>query len=228
MDSRLHRALTVLLVFHYSLFISAAQSQPDWRDSLTVLNQLIAKQPSSTDLRLRKAAVNIELNQWDYAIDEYSRVLEMEPANLSALYFRAYANNHERRYDLARRDYEAFLAIMPKHFEAQMGLAMVKRKLNRPQEAIDDLNTLVQLFPDSALAYAARAAYESERQQYDLALFDWDEALRLQPSNTDFLVSKVEVLLAMKRKREARRLLHQAIDAGTPAAALSEWLQRCR
>lgn len=228
MDRGLHRTLTALVILHASLIIGVAQPQPNWRDSLNTLNQLIAQQPASTDLRLRKAAVNIELNQWEYAIDEYTRVLDMEPANLSALYFRAYANNHERSYDLARRDYEAFLARMPKHFEAQLGLAMVKRNLDRSQEALDDLNTLVQLFPDSAVAYAARAAFEAEHQQYDLALFDWDEALRLQPANTDFLVSKVDVLLAMKRKHEARRLLRQAIAAGTPAAALTEWLERCK
>ena len=52
---------------------SYAQTAQQWRDSLSVLNSLIDRQPRSTDLRLRKAAVNIQLGQWDYAAGAYSQ-----------------------------------------------------------------------------------------------------------------------------------------------------------
>jgi tetratricopeptide (TPR) repeat protein len=78
---------------------------------------------------------------------------------------------------------------------------MVKRNLKRTTEAMDHLNTLVELFPDSAMAYAARASMEAEQKQYDLALFDWDEALRLQPDNADFKASKAEVEAKRKGKK---------------------------
>ena len=55
-----------------------AQTARQWRDSLTALNRLIDNQPQSTDLRLKKAAVNIELEQWEYAIEEYGRVLGID------------------------------------------------------------------------------------------------------------------------------------------------------
>ena len=71
-----------------------AQTTRQWRDSLAVLNRLIEQQPSSTDLRLKKAAVNIELEQWEYAIEEYGNVLRLDSKNLAALYYRAYANTH--------------------------------------------------------------------------------------------------------------------------------------
>lgn len=199
-----------------------------WRDSLETLNKAIRENPRSVDLRLRKAAVNIELNQWEYAVEEYGRVLQLEPGNLSALYFRAYANSHLRHYDLARADYEAIVARVPRHFEAMLGLALVKRKQGRHTDALDGLNTLVELFPDSALAYASRASMETEMKRFEPALFDWDEALRLRPGNVEFLVSKADVLLSMGRKKEACRVLQQAIDGGTPPSALKEWLDRCK
>ena len=115
------RLWSLVLMATGLLGFGPAAAQTPWRDSLEVLNRQIEREPQSTDLRLRKAAVNIELNQWDYAIEEYGRVLDMEPRNLAALFYRAYANNHERRYQLALNDYEAFLAVMPKHFEAQLG-----------------------------------------------------------------------------------------------------------
>ena len=44
-----------------------AQTAQQWRDSLAVLGRQIEASPHSVELRLRKAAVNLELGQWDYA-----------------------------------------------------------------------------------------------------------------------------------------------------------------
>ena len=204
------------------------QAQTSWRDSLAVLNRQIKLSPRSTDLRLKKAAVNIELGQWEYAIEEYGRVLDIDPKSPAALYFRAYAHTHLRHLDLARRDYETLLSFLPRHFEARLGLAMVKRQLGRQQDTMDELNLLVQQHPDSALAYAARAGYEVERELYGPALYDWDEALRRQPLNADFVVSKTDVLLRMKRNDEAWATLQEAMSKGVPRAAIKEWIDKCK
>lgn len=211
-----------------SLATFAQSSSQAWRDSLQVLNKAISLEPRNTDLRLKKAAVNIELGQWEYAIEEYGRVLALDQKNLAAFYFRAYAHTNQRHYDLAKNDYESFLAIVPKHFEAQLGLAMVKRALGRKTDTIDELNRLVQQFPDSAKAYAARAAYETELKQFELALFDWEEAMKREPRNLEFLVSRVDVLLTLKRHEEAWALLNDALKRGVPRAALKEWIDKCK
>lgn len=190
-------------------FAAFAQTEQEWRDSLSVLNEKILQAPRSVDLRLRKAAVNIELGQWSYAVDEYSRILELDAKNLSALYYRAYVHNHERRYELAKQDYEACLTIVPRNFEAQLGLAIVKRNMGQKVEAMDGFNQLIQMFPDSAIAYAARAGYEVELKQYELALYDWDEAISRQPENIEYLMSKADVLLILKRQKEANALMRR-------------------
>ncbi len=221
--------IVLLLVSLCQLFYPLhAQTSQQWRDSLAVLGRAIEKDPHSVELRLRKAAVNIELNQWNYAIDEYGRVLDLDPCNLTALYFRAYAYMQSRCYAMAVADYEHLLAIMPKHFEACLGLAMATKRASGQMEAIEQFNHLIQLFPDSALAYAARAGYEMELHQWDAALYDWEQAIRLSPASVDFVVSKVEVLLALNRRREAKTLLDALIASGTPRAALKDWLDRCK
>ena len=210
------------IIFHLSFSPAGAQPPQEWRDSLAVLNRLITASPQSTDLRLKKAAVNIELNQWEYAVEEYGRVLELDDKNLSALYFRAYAYNHLRRYDLARIDYEHFLQITPRNFEARLGLAMTMRNLGKTLDTQDELNRLVEMYPDSALAYASRADFEQEQGKYDLSLYDWDEALRLQPRNREFLMAKYTVLWALRRYDEARRLENDLIALGIPRPALEQ------
>ena len=142
--------------------------------------------------------------------------------NLPALYYRAFAHNHLRHYDMARADYERFLQLLPRHFEARLGLAMTLRRQGKTRDVTDELNRLVQMFPDSAVAYAVRADFEQEQAQYDLALYDWDEALRLANGRQEYQLGKYGVLWAMRRYDEARRLGEQLLEAGVPNATLKQ------
>lgn len=214
----------------FSLFVSTAvaQSRQEWRDSLETLSASLKQDPDNIDLRLRKAEADIQLERWDYALAEYGRILRADEKNLAALYFRAYVHERQKHYDQAKVDYDAFLAIEPVHLEARLGLAHVLQKMGRRSDAVDELNHIVQMFPDSADAYAARAAYETEQQQYDVAVYDWSEAVRLRPGNVDYTVSKVDVLLRMGRKREAREALDALVSKDTPRGVLKEWYDRTR
>lgn len=206
-----------------------AQTTPQqWRDSVSTLIGAINKDPKNVNLRLLKAEGNINLRQWDYAVQEYGYVLRLDPQNLAALYFRAYCHTQQHHYDLAKVDYETFLTIQPEHLEAHLGLAHTLQKLGRKTDTFDELNRIVLLFPDSAHAYAARAAYEAEQQQYDAAVYDWDEALRRQPENVEFGVSKVDALIRLGRREEARELLDAIVRRGTPRGALKEWYDQLK
>lgn len=222
--------MRVYLFIFVFVFVSSssAQTRQVWRDSLETLSANLKQDPTNIDLRLRKAEADIQLEQWDYALAEYGRILRADERNLAALFFRAYVHEKQKHYDLAKVDYDAFLAIEPVHLEARLGLAHVLQKMGRKQDTIDELNRIVQMFPDSADAYAARAAYETELQQYEVAVYDWGEAARLNPDNVDYTISKVDVLLRLGRQKEAREALDSLVARGTPRGLLKEWYDRTR
>lgn len=205
-----------------------AQSNQDWRDSLAVLNKQIEQSAWSTDLHLRKAAVNMELKQWQFAVDEYAIVLQKEPHNPAALFYRAYANTHLRRFDLSRNDLNDLLAIVPTHFEARLSLAVVLQQLGRNQDALDNLNQLIHQHADSAVAYAARANLERQMKQDEAALYDWDRAEKLAPHDATYVVSHVDLLLVLERRKEARRVLDAAVRRGIPRGMLTEWYEKTK
>lgn len=211
-----------------SLSTAGAQTRQEWRDSLETLSASLKKDPNNIDLRLRKAEADIQLERWDYALAEYGGILRADDKNLAALYFRAYVHEKLRHYAEAKADYDAFLAIEPLHLEARLGLAHVLQKMGRKLDTVDELNHIVQMFPDSADAYAARAAYETELQQYEVAVYDWGEAVRRRPEHADYTVSMVDVLLRLGRKREAREALDALVSKGTPRGVLKEWYDRIR
>lgn len=235
MDSRLYQKGIASCCLALGLWLLAAvpvsgqrpvAGSQKWRDSLDVLNRQIARSPWSTDLHLRKAAVNLELGQWEYAIDEYGLVLRREPQNPAALFYRAYANTHLRRFDLARNDLSELLTYLPRHFEGRLSLAVVLQQLGRKQEALDQLNQTIELHADSAVAYAARANLERKLKLDDAALYDWQRAEQLSPRNPIYVVSHVDLLLVLERRREARRVLDAAVGRGIPRGMLLEWYDK--
>lgn len=222
-----HRLFIVPMLLFLPISLSAQESSAWARDSLKAASDRLAFHPDSLQLRLQKAAWNVELDQWEYAKDEYDYVLEHDPDNLVALYYRAFVNQKLHRYGFARLDYEHLLKLYPGYFEGQIGLALLNDADNRKTEALDQINNVVTNFPDSAMAWAIRAGMEMDRKMYDVAAYDYSEATRLEPSNRDYRLSLVEALLASGRNKEARRELDTIVKQGTPRKALAEWYRRC-
>lgn len=198
------------------------------RDSLQRAAEQVSFHPDSIDLRLRKAALNVQLEQWQFAKDEYDAVIDLQPRNLTARYFRAYVNEKLHRYNFARLDYEELLRLVPGHFEARLGLALLNQRDQHYTEALDGINLLVAAHPDSALAWAARAGIEEERGMLDLAEYDYTEALRRDALNKDYLLARADLRIRLGQTDRARQDLDMVVRLGTPRAALREWYNRLR
>ena len=205
-----------------------AQTRQQLRDSLSAASEALSFHPDSLNLRLRKASWNVQLEEWQYARDEYDYVLRRDPNNLAALFYRAFVNEQQKRYKFARLDYEHLLSLVPGNFEATLGLALLNQKDSHYTEALDMINLLVTQHPDSAVAYAARGGMEVERKMYGLAEYDYSKAIELKPLNTDFRLNRANVRILMKRKKEAREDLDAMVKLGVPRANLIEWYRKCK
>lgn len=224
-----HWVRSCLLVMAFASFMGAnAQTYNDLRDSLEVATAQLRKFPDNINLRLNKASWNMLLEQWDYAKEEYDKVLERDPKNVAALYYRAYVYEKQHKYKFARKDYETMLSIVPNNFNGQLGLALLCQKDMRSSEAMDRLNILIEQYPDSAVAYAARAGIEAERGMNEVAEYDFSEAMRLDPSNSDYILNRADIRIKMGMKKQAREDLDRAVQMGVPRPALVEMYARCK
>lgn len=224
----MRKVVLVFVVLIWLPVFSTAQSYEQMRDSLEVATAALRQSPDNIDLRLKKASWNVSLEQWEYAQNEYNTILEKEPKNIAALYFRAYTNEKLHRYKNARMDYEEVLRIVPGNFNATLGLALLNQKDMHFTEAMDLMNRLVEQHPDSAVAYAARAGMELERDMLDLAEYDFTEAMRLAPDNTDYVINRADVRIKMGQRKKALRDLDKATKMGIPKPALFDLYQRCK
>lgn len=221
------RFIYFFLFLTFTLHITA-QTRQQLRDSLAAASDQLAYHPDSLSLRLKKASWNVQLEQWQYARDEYDYVLEHDPYNLTALFYRAFVNEKQKRYKFARLDYENILSRVPGNFEASLGLALLNQKDSHFTDAINQINILVMQHPDSAIAYAARAGIEMEHKMYTPAEYDYSKAIELSPANTDYLLNRANVRILLKRKEEAREDLDRMVSLGVSRANLTEWYKKCR
>lgn len=207
---------------------SHGQNNQAYRDSLKVASERLSFHPDSVEFRLSKASWNMLLEQWEYAKNEYDYILNRNPYQLTALYYRAYANERLRRYSFARLDYQNVLVAVPAHFEARLGLALLNQKDKRYTEAMDQINVLVEQHPDSAIAYAARAGIEKEMGLNVPAVYDYSEAIRLSPTQTDYILSRADLLIEEKHYAEAMTDLERLIALGVPKSSLTVYFQRLK
>lgn len=206
----------------------AQSSSSALRDSLALATETLAYHPDSIDLRLKKAAWNIQLEQWNYAKDELDKVLFLNQTNIAGLFYRAFVNEKLKRYNFARLDYQNLLVLVPGNFQAQLGLALLNEKDQHHTEAYDGINNLIEQYPDSAVAYAARGGMEKERGMLELAAYDYAEAMRLDSTNQDYIVSHVDLLITLGRKLEAYDDLRRLQALGVQPGQLQEFYARLR
>lgn len=198
------------------------------RDSLAKATDVLAYAPDSIDLRLKKAAWNIQLEQWQYAKDDLDKVLFLNNTNIAGLFYRAYVNEKLRRYNFARLDYQNLLVLVPGNFQAQLGLALLNQKDKHYTEAYDGINNLIEQYPDSATAFAARGGMEKERGQLELAEYDYAKAMQLDSLNTDYVINHVDLLISLGRKNDAYDDLHHLINLGVKPGQLQDFYVRLR
>lgn len=222
------KRIVLFAVLWLVVLCGQAQDKQSLRDSLAAATEALAYHPDSVDLRLKKAAWNVELEQWQYAKDDYDRVLRKEPDNVAALYYRAFVNEKLGRYNFARLDYQNLIRLVPGNFEIQLGYALLNQKDHHYTEAMDQMNLLVSQFPDSALAYAARAGMEVERGQYELASYDYEEAILRDGTNTDYILAHADVLITLGRKEKARKQLDRLVALGVPRGSLKDYYKRLK
>ncbi|MBW4869996.1 hypothetical protein KZY59_00310 [Prevotella buccae] len=231
MEKLFEKLLFIVLFFSSSSLkgqVDGSDAHVHLRDSLAKATEMLAYNPDSIGLRLKKVAWNIELEQWDYAKDDLDKVLFLNPTNVAGLFYRAFVNEKLHRFKFARLDYTNLLTLVPGNLEAQLGLALLNQKDGRLTEAYDGINSLVEQFPDSAIVYAARAGIEKERNMPELAEYDFSKALELDTDNVDYLLNHCDLLILLGRKESALSDINRLVALGVSRSSLRSLLDRIK
>ncbi len=110
-------------------------------------------------------------------------LMEANPGDAAYLAGNTYFE--DEHYDEALREYEAALAANPGHLFAKRGQARSLLQLGRYPEALAVFDEVIGQAPGFAASYANRGILYDRMGDYEAALADYRQALRLDPELAD-------------------------------------------
>ncbi len=124
-------------------------------------------------------------SDWDGAIEDYDRALELAPSLAIALACRGRAllsRNEPGDFDRALIDLDGAIAIDPTLVMAITNRGTLHRRRGELDRAQVDLDRAIELAPTNAVAWNERGVVHQNRGDIARAIADADRAIELQPS----------------------------------------------
>lgn len=146
------------------------------------------------------------------AIDEYNKVIALEPANVSAYLelSRAYMaredSNHAMIYAREALKYN------PKSAEARLHLVRILMDKSLLLEAEQELQRLLRGDPNDAQVHFMAANIYRERGQGALALGHIEKAIQLNPEKHNWLLEKSDICILLNQYDEAKSSLEKLLS----------------
>jgi len=179
----------------------------------THLRKAIKLNPSNATAHHAYADVLVNWVRGDEALREVTAALELDPlspAHNAAMADVLFWENADA--DGAIRYYHRALEIDPAHPSAQTGLAIAQQFAGDWIGAEHTLRELIERDPADPRHHQQYAHYLMFRGQFDCALTEIDEALRLSSGNPFVQHVRGEILFVARRFSEARTQLEQVIE----------------
>ena len=155
--------------------------------SLAGLDQQIeADNEKDTYSLLARGLLHTKLGDDRRAVEEFSRVIELEPNNAEALENRATARDALGEHRLAREDHDALLRLEPDNAVALYSRGACLARMGDLAGAVADFERVIELEPGDAVRYYNRGCIYAELDDPYRAQEDFDQAISLNPGNHIF------------------------------------------
>ncbi|KFP07678.1 Sperm-associated antigen 1, partial [Calypte anna] len=118
----------------------------DYVEAVTYYTRSISVMPTAAAYN-NKAQAEIKLQDWDSALQDCEKVLEMEPGNVKALIRRASVHNQLQNYQTAIEDLKEVLCVEPENTIAKKNLLEIEKKLNglKPESETEGKGKRIQI-----------------------------------------------------------------------------------
>ena len=142
---------------------------------------LIAEDPKLYHMR---GLAKYMLLDYEGAIKDYDKAIELDPSYTNAYFNRAYTKNDIGYYEDAIQDYTKVIELNPNDTSAYFYRGSINSNIQNYEEAIEDFNKAIELKPNNAKAYCNRGLAKHEIKEYKSAIEDYTKAIELDSNDT--------------------------------------------
>jgi tetratricopeptide (TPR) repeat protein len=213
----------------------------DYDKAVKAYSETIKLNPQNVDAYNRRGLIYKMKNQYENAIADFTKVIEYVQNNENVYYNRGDTYFINKQYELAIADFSKAIQINPKfskvfvrrglsyyeivtqaYFKAAEKNVPLTDIMSETQRfsyfdlIITDLSKAIELKPDFTYAYTVRGNVYSDKGQYDLAIADFDTAIKLDERYAAAHYFKGLTLEGLKNKKEAIESYNKFLQYADP------------
>lgn len=184
----------------YWFLADALEGQTKYSDAVTALEQLLALKPKFADGWIRKAYLQIKARKFDQAISSAREAAKLDEENPEPFLIQGISADSLNNNQVAEQAYGDFIKLA---------------RLNKNYRERQDL---------FATAHAGQAKAQLGLYKYDLAIYNYAEAVSRNPNNEIFVIGRARAFAGNKELQRALQDYAQALKVN--AKSYDAWYER--
>ncbi len=157
-----------------------------WENDFTLWNDAIEKYPDEVYKSYANRGIAFtSLGQWNNAINDFNRVIEMDPKYGWGYSDRGVAYQNTNQWDKSIDDFSKAIEIDSDNLDAYAGRGVSYGVLGQMDKAIADFSRTIQINPKYTKGYSNRGVTYANLGYPDKAIADYSKAIELDPGYRD-------------------------------------------
>ena len=117
------------------------------------------------------------------SIEDFSKVIELDPSNYKAFHRRGTSKIQLRDYESSIKDFDMAIKINPQYSDSYYNRGHVKNIIGNYEGSKEDFTNSIKLRPDDTDAYNMRGLVKSSLGDYQGAIEDFSTGIEINPSS---------------------------------------------
>jgi tetratricopeptide (TPR) repeat protein len=171
---------------HLAQVLTSMGRLPDGEKARGAALAVLEKQDPKTVADLHARAETYRgLHEYDKALDDYSKAIELEPMNPNTWNARGYCYNHlpVPQPDKAFADLTKAIKLDPKSSQAHSNLGTALAKQGKLDEAVAEYHKAIELDPNNTWPHSNLGYALTKQGKLDEAVAECHKAIELEPNN---------------------------------------------
>ena len=141
--------------------------------------------------------------QYDQAIIEFTKAIEIDPKDIPAIENRAYMYLALQKNAEAVADFTQVIELAPGQTTSYLGRGQAETNLKQFEPALTDLSKAIELKPDDPNAYRFRGFANIGKADWNAAIADYDKAIEMNPQDEQAYVWRAFAKRSLRNYQDA-------------------------
>ncbi|MAX81496.1 MAG: hypothetical protein CL843_15150 [Crocinitomicaceae bacterium] len=186
--------------------------QKNYEAIFSLLTDEFLKQKNNLYLYAWRARTYNQLKEFEKAILDLSKAIEIDPNNALAYHNRGNVYYHLKEFEKAIQDYNKAIEIDPNDASAYYNRGVSYSDLKEFEKAIQDYSKAMEINPNDASVYYNRGNAYYHLNEFEKAIQDYSKAMEIDPNDVRAYHNRGNVYSLLKEFEKAIQDLNKAME----------------